>query len=396
MAVESKSIDEILVTMADAYDGLTAPKRIYRNDNNKLWLVFKAIAAGYVLLLNAIIALRDKFSPERCADEDLYSTADLVGTKFKSGSGSLLQITATNTDSANSKVLEVGVYNYTSVSGEIFEFELTVALSIAASAAKQITAISKTQGAFLVTENANIVVYRVDAATIDPAIKFSCADNSGTLGYGDETAWEFRKRILSDTDRQDAIKELELNIRNLPNILECNVILNQSNSVAVYDGISLNPYQLLIVITGSPGADLAELVASSTIYLTKMVDPDDVVFYADSHYIGGGYPVYFARHQGKDFALNITYQFDSTKILQINAETAMNTALNAYRNSSRHVAMLTENDVYALLNDLGLTSVKILNVDILVSAVEVPYLVVEGTRVLNLTGEAFVGIDTMA
>jgi hypothetical protein len=166
--------------------------------------------------------------------------------------------------------------------------------------------------------------------------------------------------------------------------------------VAVYDGISLNPYQLLIVITGSPGADLAELVASSTIYLTKMVDPDDVVFYADSHYIGGGYPVYFARHQGKDFALNITYQFDSTKILQINAETAMNTALNAYRNSSRHVAMLTENDVYALLNDLGLTSVKILNVDILVSAVEVPYLVVEGTRVLNLTGEAFVGIDTMA
>jgi hypothetical protein len=285
------------------------------------------------------------------------------------------------------------VYNYTSVNGDIFSFTLTLDLVLAASASSQITARSAEVGAFPVSSVAGITIVRQDGATMPAAVSFDCADNSGLLGYGDETAFDFRQRILTDTDRQDAIKELELNIRNLPNILECNVVFNQSNSNATYDGIVVAPYQLLIIITGSPGVELAELVASSTIYATKMVDAAKVVYYVDSHYIGGKYPVYYTNHQQASFTLNISYRFDSSKILQINAEAAMNAALDSYKNSATHVDTLTEADVYTKLTNLGLTSVRITNIDILVGGSQVPFLDVPKTRTLNLTAATFVGTD---
>lgn len=393
MGLLSKSIDEMLELMANAYDALIAPKRIYRNDKNKIWLMFRGNAAGYSVIQDSALALHDRFDPEKSADEDLYSTAKMVGTEFKEGSGSLLQIIATNNDSVLAKILTVGVYNYLSTNGDIFSFTVSVEISIPASGTKQISAMSVEKGSFLVSANSNISVSRQDGIAIDGSIGFSCLDNAGSLGYPDETPWDFRVRILEDTDRQDAINELELKIRNLPNILECNLVFNQYAENIVYDGITLLPYHLLIVVTGAPDDSLAKAVVSSTIHHTKMVDPLKVVHFYDSHYIDGACPVYYTNHLSADFALEITYRYDGTKIREGSVELQVNTALNVYRNSTQHVDTLVESDVYNLINALGMPSVKVLNIDILVSGVPVSYFNINKTRALNLTGVTLFGTD---
>ncbi len=392
----SKSIDEILTLMADVYDGLITPKKLYRNNNNKIWLVFQGIAAGYNVIQDAILALHNRFIPEYCAEEDLYSTAKLVGTEFKAGSGSLLSITITNNDTTTEKTLLAGVYSYTSVTGAIFTFELTIDLLLDALATQAVTAISQLKGAFPVSAVAAMVINRVDFDPIDPAFGFSCVSNAAQLGYPDETPWDFRQRILTDTTRQDIIKEMELAIRNLPEIFECDIVFNASSVSAVYDGITLTPYQMLITLTGAPTNNVALEVASRVVYHTKQIDPDDVVYYYEDHYIDGRYPVYFMYHAHQDFTVEVDYRYDGTKILQTTAETAMNTALDAYRNSNQRIGTLTEDIVYNLLKSLALPSVLILNVDLLVAAVPVPYIDVPKTRLLNLTAATFSGTNVPA
>jgi hypothetical protein len=396
MALTSKSIDEILTLIADAYDGLITPKRLFRNNNNKLWLAFRAIAAGYSVIQDAALSLHSRFDPVNCSDEDLLSTAKIVGTDLKSGSGSLLSITAKNNDTVNPKTLTAGTYRYTSVQGDVFAFTLALDVVIAATATKAVTAISLEKGAFPVSSIALITLVREDLAVIDSSISFSCADNAGSLGYPDESLWDFRQRIINDSTRQDAIKELELAIRNLPSIFECNVVLNTGAVDQVIDGITLTPYQMLIVLSGAPTAEVATEVASRVFYHTKMVNPLHVVNYSDSHLVGGVYPVYYTFHAYKDFTANIDYRFDSTKILQATAEAAMQEALNVYRQSSQRIDTLTEDAVYLVLNALGLTSVVILNVDLLVGGTPVPYIDFPKTRLVNLTAATLSGTDVPA
>lgn len=392
MALTVKSIDEILTLMADTWDNLTTPFRIFRNNNNKLWLVFRAIAAGYVIIQDVSMALHSRFDPEQCADEDLASTAKMVGTQFKVGSGSLLRITVTNND-AGSKTLPAGQYKYTSVNGDVFLFTLAVDLTLATLATAVIAAMSQAKGAFAVSAVTSITPIRIDGTALDSALTFSCADNSGTLGYPDESPFDFRTRILGDTNRQDAIAELELAIRNLPGILECNVVFNPNNIDTTYDSIVVGPYQILIILTGSPDDTLATLVVDSTINSTKMVDAGKAVHYYDAHYLGGAYPVYYTNHLTTNFTLGISYRFDSSRISQIAAEANLTKALNVYRYMSQHMDILTEEDVYALLSLIGGASVRVVNVDILVGGSAVSFLSIPKTRMANLTAVTFTGTD---
>jgi hypothetical protein len=395
MALTVKSIDEILTLMADTWDGLTAPSRIFRNNNNKLWLVFRSIAAGYTIIQDSIMALHNRFDPTSCADEDLLSTAKMVGTDFKVGSGSLLRITVTN-NAVGSKTLPAGQYKYTSTNGDVFLFTLAVDLVLTTLAASVIAAMSANKGSFLVSSVASITPVRVDGAAIDSLLSFSCADNSSSLGYSDESNFDFRTRILGDTNRQDAVAELELAIRNLPGILECNVVFNPNNAGVSYDGITVGPFQILIILTGAPDGTLADLVVASTINATKMVDAGKVVHYHDSHYLGGLYPVYYTNHLTADFILEISYRFDSSRISQITAEANLTKALNVYRNMSQHMDIITEEDVYTLLSPAGGTSVRVVNVDIDGGSGPIPFLDVPKTRMANLTTVTFTGIDIRA
>jgi hypothetical protein len=403
VALVSQSLDEITTATVDEYDSLLQkvtgrPVRVWRNNDNKLYLIFRACAAGIKVLLDAVLTLRSRFDPAQCDEVDLYSTAKMVGTEFKQGSGSLLTITVTNSSNEeDAQTFAAGAYRYTSASGMAFSFELANDLLFNPKQSRVITAISAQKGAYRVYENADIKLSRTDGAALNKFFTFSCADNTASLGYNDEDTLEFRQRILTDAERQDHIRELELAIRNLPNIFECGLVFNNTEEVQELDGVSLEPYQMLVIITGSPTGEIADRFVKGTLYHTKQIDdssiPGGVVYHQDAHYINGQYPVYFMYHRKVDFQLEIEYQYDSGKLKDAQVEEKLNDALNVYRNVVRHVDMLTEDDVYAELRKVALPNMKVLKARIMQEDVNVPYISIPPTRMYNLTSVVFTGRD---
>jgi hypothetical protein len=394
MAVKKESLDEILTRMADTYDADIAPKKIYRKNTNKLYLVLKSIAAGYSAITDAALALQNRFHPLYCDDSDLYSTALMVGTQPKEGTGSLLWVTITN-ESDQPKTLAAGRFRYTSASGMDFTFQISLDTLFAGLEARMVTAASVEKGAYPVTQITDMPVRRDDGAAIDPSFVFSCADNAGQLGYRDETPFEFRQRILNDANRQDHLKELELKIRNLPNIFECNLVLNDSTEDREYDGVTLKPFELLIAVTGAPTDDMAKLVVRDCLYATNRdtAHPEQVVYYEHDRYLDGKYPVYYHTHRTADFTLDVTYQYDAQKLQSVQVEDAINLLLNRYRNTVTHVDTITERDVYDTLAVLNLPNVLVLDVNLHENGVPIPYLRIAKTRRPNLTAVAFTAVE---
>jgi hypothetical protein len=397
MALKSKSIDEETTELADVYDGLIAPKKIWRGHNNKLYLILRAYAAGKVGLNDVALALRSRFDPLYCDDFDLYSTAKLVGTDFKNGTGSLLRLTISNKDTEEQKTLAAGIYNYQSTTGMVFSFEIADDYAFDPEEAKIVYAISQTKGSYEVGANADIKLYRSDSKAIDGAFVFSCEDNSGCLGYLDEDAFSFRTRILNDADRQDHIKELELAICNLPNIFECNLTFNGKTEPADYDGIILQPKELLITVTGVPTSEIARLVVEEVCYATHKINDEQVVYYENPLYTEGKYPVYFKYHDKTDFSLSITYEYDSTKLKTTQVEDAINALFKPYTRMVTHIDVFSEETAYKVLSSLNMPNVKILDADVLNSSGEgVPYIRIPATRLPHLTGIVFTPVNTGA
>jgi hypothetical protein len=394
MALRSKSIDEETSELADIYDGLIAPKRIWRNHNNKLYLILRAYAAGKIGLNDAALALRSRFDPLNCEDIDLYATAKLVGTDFKQGAGSLLRITVFNKDTEEQKVFAAGVYNYQSASGMVFSFEAASDYAFSPEESKVVSAISQVKGSYEAGDNADIKLYRSDGAAVDKAFVFSCESNAGQLGYPDEDAFDFRTRVLNDADRQDHLKELELAVRNLPNIFECSLMFNGGTEPAEYDGITLLPRELLVTITGAPTGRIAELVAEHVCYATHKINDEQVVYYEHPLYIGGKYPVYFKYHDTVDFSLAVTYQYDSTKLKPAQVEDAVNALFKPYTRMVTHIDVFSEEAAYKVLSALNLPNVKILDADVIdAGGGDAPYIRIPATRLPHLTGVVFTAVD---
>lgn len=394
MALVAKSLDEMTFYLCDAYDELIAPKRIWRNNNNKLYLFFRACAAGMKLALDVALALRNRFDPLRCSDDDLYATAKLVGTEFLQGSGSAMRVHITNTHTLGPKTLAAGVYNYASVSGMTFSFTVLQELALPPGAAKTITAVSVEKGSYLVGDNSDIKLYRSDGLSIDKAFKFSCEENSGSLGYPDEDALSFRKRVLGNDNRQDHLKELETKIRNLPNIFECGLKFNADIVPAEYDGVILQPLELLVTITGTPSDDLAAAVVNGgVLYSTHMVDPEQVVYYYSDQHINGKYPVYFRYHAKAEFSLEITYQYNSRSMKKGLVEAEFNRLLTVYRDAVTHVDLIKETDIYERLALAGLPDVTALSAVITAEGAAVPYLRIPATRTPSLVDVSYVSLD---
>jgi len=395
MALVSKSIDEETEELTDIYDELIKPKKVWRNHNNKLYLIFRACAAGIVGVIDAALALHNRFNPRLCDDTDLYSAAGIVGTDFKQGKGSIVNVTIKNKSLAEQKVLSEGTYSFQSSLGMIFYFQLANNTLFEPGEERVIAAISQEKGNYPVMRNMNIRMFRADSQKIDPAFIFACDDNIDRLGYPDETPYDFRTRILNDPERQDHLKELELKIRNLPNIFECNLVFNESDVSQEYDGITLAGKELLITITGVPTDKIAELVAEQVIYSTHMVDPADVVYYYNNLYINGKYPVYFKYHDKIDFSLSIQYEYDSGKLKSQQVEDFIEGLFKPYTRMVTYVESFSEGDAYKVLDSLKLPGVKIRNVDVVDSDNnEVPFIRIPKTRLANLTGIVFTAVDT--
>jgi hypothetical protein len=346
-------------------------------------------------VFNVALALRWRFDPQRCSEDDLLSAAKLLGTEFQQGSGSAVRITVTNTHTVETRTLAAGVYNYTSVSGMVFSFNLLLDAEFASGASNAITAVSREKGSYPVGDNASIKLFRSDSLDIDKAFKFSCAENSGSLGYPDEDALSFRKRVLGTANRQDHLKELELKIKSLPDIFECGLTFNPDRAPAEYDGVTLAPLELLVTITGTPSDKIAELVVKDTQYSTHMVDPANVVYYHNDQYINGKYPVYFRYHAKANFALEIEYQYSSQKLKKIQVETEFNRLLSVYANAVAHTDLIKELDIYERLAAASLPDVTPLAVRILVDGQRLPYFNVPATRTPNITATTYASLDLM-
>jgi hypothetical protein len=394
MALTVKSLDEITNEMVDVYDTMLQeaarkPVRVWRNNNNKLYLIFRGIAAGFKVILDAILSLRGRFDPLHSDSADLYTTCKLVGTKLKEGTGSMVSITIANRSVSEAKMFYAGVYSYNSISGMVFSFELPDDYLFDPGEKRIISAISREKGIYRVEDNADIKIVREDSAAIDAVFAFSCTDNIGQLGYPDEDTLAFRQRILNDGNRQDHIKELELKIRNLPNIFECNLVYNQDVQPLEYDGITLWPMELLVIITGVPTDEMARLVVEDVIYMTHQVDENNVVYYKSMCYINGRVPVYYKYHDTRDFSLDITYQYDQQKLKSEQVETVINALLDRYAHAVTYVDMIGEQTFYSLLGNLNLPNTKVLDIDIMVSGEQAPYLAIPRTRLPHLTGVTF-------
>jgi len=394
MALVSRSIDEETTELADVYDSLIAPKKIWRNHNNKLYLALRSFGAGKVGLVDAALALRNRYNPLYCDDIDLYSTAKLVGTEFKQGTGSIVYIEIFNENTASQKTLREGVYNYQAVSGTIFRFQIQDDYLFDPEERRKVAAISAEKGSFPVQQNADIKLFRADGEKIDSAFVFSCEDNSGQLGYADETPYDFRLRILSDANRQDHVRELELKIRNLPNIFECNLVINEDTEPQEYDGIMLAGKELLITITGVPTDEIAELVAREVLYVTHKVDPENVVYYRNELFVGGKYPVYFRYHNTADFSLAVSYQYDQTKLKPVQIEDAIKALFKPFMRMTTHLDVFSEGDAYRILESFSLPNVKILDASIYNSdGEEVSFVRVPKTRLPRLTDIQFIAVE---
>lgn len=121
--MELKTFDTILTTICDSFDSLISPRTIARTNTNIIYLIFKAAAKGYEIINNVCVVLSNKFDPLYCSDDDLISSASIVGTERHKGSATGLHITITNNGSVPVTLL-AGLYTYALDDDTKFEFEV--------------------------------------------------------------------------------------------------------------------------------------------------------------------------------------------------------------------------------------------------------------------------------
>ena len=391
--MEIKTFDTILAEICDFFDSLISPKQLSRSNTNIIYLIFKAIAKGLEIINNVCVVLSNKFDPYSCSEEDLESVAKIVGTAKLEGAVSGLRIVAYNTNS-QSVILPAGVYTYSLDSDTVFSCEITADTSIPAHEYAEFMFLTEKFGSFPVTEQQTVVIESEE--TIPSGITFSCSANTTLLGYTPETNLEFRKRITSDTNRQDTINELKVKLRNLPYVYDCEIIFNRNTSTIYYVSFTIEPYYMLIMLSCAVyKEEIAKIVAESSIYPTvnvpessKRIDYKNGAFVSsDGEY--GVYPVYVNDFEDKEFTATVTYSYDSSYISSSSAQDKMRSGLFTAINTNVHKDAITSADLFDALESLNITGVKIYGVQLFVNNTEQAYIDCLKTEIGKLTDVTF-------
>ena len=148
--MELKTFDTILTTICDSFDSLISPRTIARTNTNIIYLIFKAVAKGYEIINNVCVVLSNKFDPLYCSDDDLISSASIVGTERHKGSATGLHIIITNNGSVSATLL-AGLYTYALDDDTKFEFEVMENTVIASGSHISFIAMSEKIGRYPVT-----------------------------------------------------------------------------------------------------------------------------------------------------------------------------------------------------------------------------------------------------
>lgn len=377
------TFNEILTKLCDDFDELISPRKIARSNTNIIYLLFKAISKGYEIINNVCVVLSNKFDPANCSEEDLVSVAYLVGTEKLEGSASGLEIIAKNTGDVSATLL-AGLYTYALDDDTSFVFEVLSNTTLTAGETKSYIAMSERIGSYPVTEQNDIKV-EIDSGTIPEKIKFSCGDNSALLGTAEETNLAFRQRILTDTTRQDSIKELEIKLKNLPYLYDAKVVFNNTVSDKVVSSYTLPPFTMIIFFSGSVRNEMADIIASHSIYPTLQTNDSVEVDYISDVFVDGKYTAYVIPFVNLNYKINVNYKLDTIYITQERARAEIRSFLESNFRGHVHVDYVREEDIYNKLKEFNVAGIDILNIDILdsnneavayleVPASDIPYL----------------------
>lgn len=385
--IEIKTFDTILTGLCDNFDKLIYPKTMARSNANIVYLIFKAISKGYEIINNVCVVLSNKYNPLLCSEEDLDSSASLVGTERLKGSASGLNIIITN-NNPTATVLNAGVYTYALNDDIIFEFEVVSPVTIAPGSYVSFIAMSEDVGSFPVTAQQSITVKSTQA--IPDGLAFSCQDNTALLGVEDETDLAFRKRLMSDVTRQDTFAELEILLRNLPYLFDCRVKFNNTTESVVYDGITIPPYTALICYSGEVKKEIAEKICSKILCPTVQTPDSVAVPYESETFVNGSHIVYITPFKRTQYSVDVTYKADSNFINPYDAEVQIRKALFEKFVTEVHSDYVKEDDVYNLIESLNITGIELLGVNLIYDGSTVDYIEVPKTRVPELTSVHFI------
>lgn len=380
------SYDEILTKLCDSFDTLIAPRAIARVNTNIIYLIFKAIAKGYEVINNTVVALSNKFNPENCSVEDLDSISYIVGTERLQGSTTGLHIIITNNSAFTVTILS-GVYYYAFDENTTFYFEILENTEIEAGNYITVIAMSERIGSYVVTAQDNITV--TSDLIIPEGVTFSCSSNENLLGTEPENNLDFRKRILNGVDKQDAVIELENTIKNLPYIFDCKCKFNQTASSVTYDGYTIPPYNLAIFYSGMARNELAEIVASKTFFPTLESENSVKVYYKNEVFTSGQYEVNLIPFKELLFSVKIIWIVDKQYADVESAEAKVRAALNKVFAGTTHKDYIKEDDIYNTIETIDITGISILGIDLIYNNQTVNYISVPVSRIPKIATVSF-------
>ena len=382
------TFDSVLTYMCDYFDELISPRKMTRSNTNIGYLILKAVSKGIEVINNACVVLSNKFNPANCSDEDLTSVADLVGTAKLKGAQSGLRVLANN-NGTQVVTLLAGTYTYQLDADTAFICELLSDLQISAESYAELIFLSDKLGSFAVTEQQSITV--TSENTIPSSIVFSCSNNDALLGYSPETNLEFRKRVMSDTERQDAINELKIKLRNLPYVFDCEIVFNRDTSSTVVGDFTIPPYYMLILMsTAMYKEEIAKIIAESAIYPTvNVVNESHEIKYYNGVFADGYYPVYINDFADKDFIANVTFQVDTTFTSVETAKAKLRDILFTAINSNVRKDIITSEDFFNAVNRANLVGITLIGVTFQEGASVVPYINCLKTEIAKLDDIVF-------
>lgn len=407
MANINSSLDEILTELGDGFDADIADsgRKITRSTANKIWLMLRAFSRGLYGLYQVVAALKYRFDPLYCTDEELVSTMRITGTSRRSGKASLLTVVIWNMNTVVDKILPIDTYTYTSANGVVFTLVLQEDLTIPANSFVKKDFHSTLGGepyigSFPVSANGSIILVNESGVPIDSELSFECEDNETQLGYPEETLHEARQRILTDNQRQEILHILEERLQDLPNIHECTIIANNtlapiSSPYKKDDGVSyvpIMPQTVFVILTGSPTEEFAKEFVSLCPFLTTI--PEDVadygtVYYDTPIYIDGHFPVHYVNHRIEIFDVVIKYGYSPRLVSTVNVEDALEELLQSFRATTRFKDLISTEDISAALSPYQNPGVRILSISFSYKGEIVNYIRFDKTQIARLRNVSF-------
>ena len=388
--MELKTFDTILTTICDSFDSLISPRTIARSNTNIIYLIFKAAAKGYEIINNVCVVLSNKFDPLYCSDDDLISSASIVGTERHKGSATGLHITVTNNGSVSVTLL-AGLYTYDLDDDTKFEFEVMENTVIASGSHISFIAMSEKIGRYPVTAQTTITV--TSEQTVSSDLVFSCTDNAALLGIFEETDLEFRERINSKTDRQNSMVELESEIRNLPYIFDCKVKFNPTNTEIEFDGYMIPSYTLAIFYSGEVKKEIAEKVCEKIICPTLQTSDSVEVFYENDVFVGGKYGVHLIPFAKTQYDVELIYKINKTYANEYDIQKEIRNVLFNTFVSEKHVDFIKEDDFYNAIEALNITGIDLLGINLKYNNSNVNYIEIPSSRIPELTNVIFTPVS---